>query len=57
MSEPMVFLSGARAEAQARALAVRLSDAGENVRLLVHDRTHALVGATRFRPVELTPLA
>ena len=46
--EPMVFLSGARAEAQARALAHRLSEAGEEVELTVHDRAEVLVGRTRY---------
>lgn len=48
MREPMVFLSGARAEAQARALARRLSQAGEEVELTVHDRASVLVGSTCY---------
>jgi hypothetical protein len=50
--EPMMFLSGARAEAQARALAQRLSDAGEDVQLTVRDRAHTLVGSARYRACE-----
>jgi hypothetical protein len=50
ISEPMVFLSGGRAEAQARALARSLSQAGKHVSLKVHDRAQALVGATRYHP-------
>lgn len=50
--EPMMFLSGARAEAQARALAQRLSDAGGDVQLTVRDRSRALVGQTRYRARE-----
>jgi hypothetical protein len=46
--EPMVFLSGARAEAQARALAVRLSDAGDDVELTVRDRAQVLVGTASY---------
>ena len=47
--EPMMFLSGARAEAQARALARRLSEAGSDVELTVRDRSRTLVGQTRYR--------
>jgi hypothetical protein len=47
--EPMMFLSGARAEAQARALARRLAEAGVEVELAVRDQADALVGRTRYR--------
>jgi len=46
--QPMMFLSGARAEQQARALARRLSETGEEAQVLIHDRSYALVGATRY---------
>jgi hypothetical protein len=46
--EPMMFLSGARAEAQARALARRLSEAGLEVQLTVRDRSRTVVGLTRY---------
>jgi hypothetical protein len=46
--EPMVFLSGARAEAQARALAQRLSLDGDEVELTVRDRAKMLVGSSRY---------
>ena len=46
--EPVMFLSGARAEAQARALAQRLSEAGGDVRLTVRDRSSAVVGQSRY---------
>ena len=49
--EPMMFLSGARAEAQARALAQRLSEAGGDVEVTVRDRSRALVGSTVYRAV------
>jgi len=45
---PMLFLSGARAEAQAHALARRLSAAGHDVELTVRDRARNLVGSTRY---------
>jgi len=48
--EPILFLSGARAEAQARALACRLSEAGEEIRLTVEDRSRALVGSLLYSP-------
>jgi hypothetical protein len=46
--EPMLFLSGGRAEAHARALAHRLAEAGGEVHVTVHDRSRALVGSMRF---------
>lgn len=46
--EPVVFLSGARAEAHARALASRLSEAGDEVRVTVSDRSHSLVGSMLY---------
>lgn len=36
--EPTYFRSGARAESAARNLALRLSDAGRDVRLVIRDR-------------------
>ena len=48
MSQPMLFLSGARAESHARALAGRLSQAGEDVELTVRDRAQVLVGAASY---------
>jgi hypothetical protein len=49
VGQPMLFLSGARAEAHARALALRLCDAGEDVDLTVRDRARVLVGSARYR--------
>jgi hypothetical protein len=46
--EPMMFLSGGRAEAHARALAQRLSAAGGEVHLTVRDRSRAVVGSARY---------
>jgi len=46
--EPIMFLSGARAESQARTLALRLSEAGGNVEVTVRDRSSTLVGSTRY---------
>lgn len=45
---PLMFLSGAKAEEKAKALAERLAAAGHDAQVLVHDRTSALVGAWRF---------
>lgn len=45
---PLMFLSGAKAEEKAKALAARLAAAGRDARVLIHDRTSALVGAWRF---------
>jgi hypothetical protein len=46
--QPMLFLSGACAEQQARNLARRLTAAGDVAEVLVHDRASALIGATRY---------
>lgn len=48
VGQPMMFLSGARAEAQARALARRLCDAGEDVDLVVRDRARTLIGSAYY---------
>jgi hypothetical protein len=48
--QPMMFLSGARAEAQAHALARRLSDVGEDVQITVRDRASNFIGLTRYPP-------
>jgi hypothetical protein len=42
--EPLLFLSGARAEAQAHLLARSLASAGTSVSVAVHDRADQLVG-------------
>jgi hypothetical protein len=47
---PMMFLSGARAEAHARALALRLSQAGDDVELTVRDRACVVVGLAHYSP-------
>jgi hypothetical protein len=47
-SQPLMFLSGARAEEQARALARCLARGGEDAQVVVHDRTSALVGSTLY---------
>jgi hypothetical protein len=41
--EPMLFLSAAEAEAQARVLAARLAEAGLDVRVEVYDERGAMV--------------
>lgn len=46
--EPMVFLSGAAAEAGANALAARLAGAGNDAQVVVHDRTLQVVGTRRY---------
>ena len=47
---PMLFLSGGRAEEHARGLAARLSGAGQEAFVYIHDRSDALVGTMRFEP-------
>lgn len=50
-AEPMVFLSGRAAEAAARGLAARLSDAGESVDLIIRLRDGSLAARLRYRPL------
>jgi hypothetical protein len=46
--QPLVFYSGAKAEAQAHALARTLAGIGRDTRVLVHDRSQQIVGSTRY---------
>ncbi|CAN7301580.1 hypothetical protein LJR225_001629 [Phenylobacterium sp. LjRoot225] len=46
--EPVMFLSGGRAEAQARALASRLSEDGGEVQVTVRDRSRKVVASLRY---------
>jgi hypothetical protein len=45
---PMMFLSGRRAEQHARSLAARLASLGDDAKVMIHDRTSALVGAQHY---------
>ena len=45
---PLMFLSGAKAEEKAKAMAERLAAAGRDARVLIHDRTRALIGTWRY---------
>ena len=46
--EDQMFLSGARAEESARAMAIRLAQSGTNVEVIVHDLHGAIAGRTRY---------
>jgi hypothetical protein len=46
--EPTYFRSGARAEATARALALRLTDTGCDVRVVINDRAEQVVATHRY---------
>lgn len=46
--EPLVFLSGGRAEAYARRLALCLAKLGREVQVRIHDRARNLVGAQLY---------
>lgn len=46
--EPTYFHSGAQAERVARALALRLTDCGRDVRLFVQDRSERTVATHRY---------
>lgn len=49
---PLMFLSGAKAEEKAKALAERLAAAGRDAQVLIHDRTQTLIGTWRFFAAE-----
>ncbi len=46
--QPLMFLSGAQAEAKARSLAKLIAAHGGEARMVVHDRRNVLVGAVRY---------
>lgn len=46
--QPQLFLSGGQAERHARDLAARLSEIGDDARVLIHDRTTALVSTRHY---------
>jgi hypothetical protein len=46
--EPTFFHSGARAETVARSLAIHLSGAGHDVRVVIEDRAHRVVATQRY---------
>ncbi|WP_374468646.1 hypothetical protein [Phenylobacterium sp.] len=47
-TQPLMFLSGRRAEEQARNLALALTRGGMAAVVSVHDRSQALIGAARY---------
>jgi len=47
-TQPLLFLSGRRAEEHARNLARALSRTGDEALVCIHDRSEALVGAARY---------
>lgn len=48
--EPLIFRSGGRAEAKAHELARTLAVAGAPAEVLIHDRSHEVVGSTKYAP-------
>ena len=46
--EPLMFSSGAAAEAGANALAARMATTGSDVQVVVHDRLLQVVGTRRY---------
>jgi hypothetical protein len=46
--ERLHFFSGAKAEAQAHALARCVSSVGHDARVLIHDRAEQIIGSTRY---------
>lgn len=50
--ESLLFFSGAKAEAQAHALARCIASVGHDSRVLVHDRAQQVIGSTRYFATE-----
>jgi hypothetical protein len=48
LSQPLMFISGAKAEEKARSLGQVLAKLGHDARVLVHDRSQALVATIRY---------
>jgi hypothetical protein len=48
LGDPLMFLSGGRAEAKAKQLAEFTRRMGESARVLIHDRNGALVGQRSY---------
>lgn len=48
--EPIYFRSGARIEAAAREMAVRLADEGLDVQLIINDRSNQTIATRRYAP-------
>lgn len=46
--QPLLFLSGAKAEAQAHAIARCIAKTGGDARVAVHDRSQQLIGTVRY---------
>ena len=46
--QPLLFHSGAKAEAQAHTLARCVAGVGHDARVLIHDRAQQIVGSTRY---------
>lgn len=45
---PLMFISGADAEAKARSLAQVIASAGGDAQVVVHDRRNTLIGTVRY---------
>lgn len=46
--QPLMFLSGRKAETHARDLAARLGEIGDRAQVMIHDRAHVLVGTQLY---------
>ena len=46
--QPLFFLSGAKAEANARKLGACIAGLGQDVRVMIHARDHQLVGTRTY---------
>jgi len=51
-SQPLMFMSGAKAEAQAHALARCIASTGNHAEVEVQDRGEQVIGNTRYRAGE-----
>jgi hypothetical protein len=55
--QPLMFLSGRRAEEHARQLAKALTRSGDEASVVIRDRSEALVGGARYSPANLGELS
>ncbi|WP_395671709.1 hypothetical protein [Phenylobacterium sp.] len=55
--QPLMFLSGRRAEEHARQLARALTRSGDQASVVIHDRSEAFVGAARYAPTSPSHLS
>jgi hypothetical protein len=54
-AQPLMFLSGRRAEEKAKSLGECLAKLGHDARVMIHDRRSTLVGTIRYAAESVEP--